>query len=445
MTIEKLFELGKKEGFEEQEVYEVNSESLEISVFDGEIDKYSMSQEGGLSYRGLLNNKMGYSYTEKVEDSTIDMLVAEAKANAEIIESEDKVFIFKGSPHYKTFDHYKASLKERPVKDKIDFMLDLEKAIKEADSRVKSLAYNGYNEVTFSKHIANTHGLDIAEKKNFCVAYAMVVVEEKGDTRTGMGVDIGETFEELSIEKIVKQAVGEAVQMLGAEPIASKNMPVVFKNTVFADLLSTFIGNYSAESVQKDLSKLKGKLGEKIAADCVTFVDDPHMDKSYFAMSFDAEGVATKPKNIIENGVLKTYLHNLKTANIDGVESTGNAAKGGFKGTISIAPNNFYLKEGTHSFEEIIGSVEDGIYLVSLQGLHAGVSSISGDFSLQCYGYQIEQGKLTKPVSQITVAGNYYELLNDIEMVGNDLEFSFAGSDSGSPTVKVKSLAISGK
>ena len=216
----------------------------------------------------------------------------------------------------------------------------------------------------------------------------------------------------------------------------SDNYEIVFSNGAIATLLSAFQGIFSADSVQKGLSLLKDKLNEVVGSDLVTIVDDPFMKKSSSSRSFDDEGVATHYKELISNGVLKTYLHNLVTAKKDGVKSTGN----GFGGSVSAV--NLKLEAGKSTLEEIISSCKKGIFITNVQGAHAGVNAVSGDFSLQASGYLLEEGKKIRPVALITVAGNFLEMLKDITMVGNDSKMSYYGITS--PSIKVKSMPVSG-
>ena len=205
------------------------------------------------------------------------------------------------------------------------------------------------------------------------------------------------------------------------------------------------MGIFSADRVQKDISALKGKIGQMIASEMITLVEDPHRTGAMASSSFDSEGVPTVPKRIIDNGVLKTYLYNLKTAHKDGVKSTGNASKGTYKGTIGTAPSNIYIEPGKVPFENLIGSIEEGVFIVGFQGLHAGLDSISGDFSLQCHGFEVRNGKLGKPVSQITVSGNFFEMLNAIDAIADDLIFSIMANDfMGAPSIRINKMAISG-
>ncbi len=443
--IHSLFEKGRIKGFTSQEVYYQESKKLAISVFNGQVDKFTLSEDGGMSYRVIYHGKMGYAYSERFDDEAIEMLLDEAFGNAEVIESEDEVFLHDGSGTYTKIDDFNPELSKQPIDDKIKFLVDLESELKAHDSRIKRLSYNNYVEVESSRLIINTEGLDVEDKSNYCLAYAMPVVQSNGDTRTGLGYDIGNDFYTLSSSKIIMDAAKESLGMLGAEPITSKTCPVVVKNEAFAQLFSAYMGIFSADRVQKDISTLKGKIGQIIASEMITLVEDPHMSGAMASSSFDSEGVPTASKRIIEKGVLKTYLYNLKTARKDGIESTGNASKGSYKGTIGTAPSNIYIEPGKVSFDEMIGIIDEGVFITGFQGLHAGIDSISGDFSLQCHGFEVKNGKLGKPVSQITVSGNFFEMLKAIDAIGDDLVFSIMASDfMGAPSMSINKMAISG-
>lgn len=191
---------------------------------------------------------------------------------------------------------------------------------------------------------------------------------------------------------------------------------------------------------------MKGKLNEKIASSVFTLVDDPYMEGGLASRSFDGEGVACKYKKVVDKGVLKTYLHNLKTAKKDGVETTGNAGKGSYKSSIGISPSNFYVEKGERDLNQMMADIDKGILITELQGLHSGLNSISGDFSLAALGFLIEGGKISRPVDQITVAGNYFEMLKDIEETGSDLKFGLpGGAYIGSPSLRIKKLSIAGE
>lgn len=443
---EKVMEYGKSKGFADMEIYYSAGSNLSIKVFEQKIDNYSLSQSEGVSFRGLYNGKMGYSYTEKIDESSIEFLVDEAMENAEIIDADDEEKIFGGSSEYVKIDNYNPTLEDVKEEDKIAFTLRMEEEAKKLDSRIESIQYCVYGDGSDEMSLANSMGLSLEDRSNAAFAYIGVVAKQNDDIKTGFGYKVTNDFKELDPCEIAKEAVEEAISMLGAETVESGNYRVILRNNAAADLIDAFSGIFSAERVQKDLSLMKGKLNTKIAVEKLTLVDNPHLKEGFASSSFDGEGHATYRKNIIEKGVLKTYMHNLKTSAKDGVESTGNASRGSYKSSIGISPSNLYVEKGNKDLEEMIKGIDKGILIIDLQGLHSGLNSLSGDFSLSCYGYMIEDGKKTRPVNQITVSGNFFDMINNIEEIGADLRFGLpSGAYIGSPSIKIESLSIAGK
>jgi len=197
---------------------------------------------------------------------------------------------------------------------------------------------------------------------------------------------------------------------------------------------------------QKGLSLLKDREGTQIASEAVTLIDDPHHGKALASTPFDAEGVATAKRAIVKSGTLTTLLHNLKTAKKQGVQTTGNASKGSYAAPIGVAPSNFYVQPSGQSPEQLLGEIGDGLLITELSGLHSGANGISGDFSLGAKGYLVKGGALGAAVNQITVAGNFFELLKRIRAVGSDLRFGFPQSSCvGSPMLDAGELAVAGE
>lgn len=444
--IEKIFLKGKTEGLGDMEVYYSAGSSLSLKVFEKELDGYSLSESEGLSLRGVCKGKMGYSYTEKVDESSIELLVKNALENAMVIDSDDEEFIFEGSKEYKKVDTFNPGLEDVSELEKINFVKLLEEEAFNIDKRITSVETcvygDGYGETVMS----NTKGLYLHDKSNLAYTYVVVVAKEDDDIKTGMAYRKGNDFSKFNAKEIAQEAVKEALDLLGAKSVKSGDYAVVIRNNAAADLLEAFTGIFSAESVQKNLSLLKGKLDQQIGSEKFTLVDDPFMEDGLASKSFDGEGVACKYKKVVDKGVLKTYFHNLKTAKKDNIETTGNASKGSYKSSIGISPTNFYVEKGEKSLDEIISTMDSGIMITELQGLHSGLNSISGDFSLAALGYAIKDGKIAGPVEQITVAGNYFEMIKNIEEVGSDLKFGLPGDAYiGSPSLKIKKLAIAGE
>ncbi len=450
MDIEKLkeliFEKGKDQGFDEMEVYYENSSSFSCKVFKGEIDNYSISNDGGISFRGVYNKQMGYAYTEKVDESAVKTLIEMAKENAEIIENEEEEIIFKGSKKYETVNSYSNNLANIHIDKKLDFIKELEKEAYSIDKRVVNVNNCMYTNQEKERNIYNTKGLNKDEKSNLGLSYISVIVEENNEVQSASAFRIYKEFEDFDAELLAKQAVDKAISYLGAKPVESKNYTILLENIACANLLESFAGVFYADNVQKGRSLLKDKLGEAIGSTSLTIIDNPFMDKGVASRSFDSEGVASEETSLVEEGILKSLLHNLKTAKKDGVESTGHGYKPSYKGIITVAPSNLYIYPGLNTYEDMLSSMDEGLVITELQGLHSGTNPISGDFSLAAKGYYVKDGKIERPVNQITISGSFYELLENIEAIGEDLKFAMPGASYiGSPSLKIKDIAVAGE
>jgi len=444
--IDKIFQKGRETGLNDMEVYYSEGSSLSLKVFQKDLDGYSLSESEGLSLRGTYKGKMGYSYTEKVDETSIDQLVKDAAENALIIDSEDEEYIFEGSKEYKKVDSFNQTLSNVGEEQKINFVKSLEEEAFRLDKRIASVEVciygDGYGETIMS----NTKGLFLRDKSNIAYTYIAVVAKDGEDIKTGMAYRTGNDFNAFNAQDIAREAVDEALALLGARSVKSGDYNVIIRNSAAADLLEAFTGIFSAEAVQKNLSLLKGKLNEKIASDKFTLIDDPYMEGGLASKSFDGEGVACKYKKVVDKGVLKTYLYNLKTAKKDGVDTTGNASKGSYKSSIGISPSNFFVEKGERTLDEMVADIDKGILITELQGLHSGLNSVSGDFSLAALGFLIQDGKISRPVEQITMAGNYFDMLKNIEETGSDLKFGMPGEAYiGSPSLRIKKLSIAGE
>lgn len=441
LFIDKVFNVAKNMQLDNFEVYFTSSENETIKVFKGEVDTYSNSQNMGISFRVKVDDKMGYSYTESLEDDDVIPLIEKATSNAKVIENLDTVDIYGEKATYKKIDSFNPNLKNITIDQKIDFLLTAEKTALDLDPRVKSVNYcaigSGYGE----NIIKNSKGLDLYHNGNSIYAYIAVVVQDGDSIKNDSAYIVTKDFSEMDPIKLATEAVNKALNKLSSISIESKTYNVIIENDTFADLLGSMSGIFSAEAVQKGVSKLKDKIGEVVASPIVTITDNPHLKNGYGSAPFDAEGVPTLCKSLIKNGVLKTYLYNLKTSKKDSVKTTGNAAKGGYKGTMGISSFNLYLEKGDLSFQELLNKLQNGILITGFSGLHSGLNSISGDFSLATEGFLVENGVITKPLNQVTSAGNFFDLLKNIEYIGTDLKFNLSGI--GSPSLLIKNISIS--
>lgn len=443
LFVDSLFKKASEAGFSEYEVYCVDRESLGISVYKEEVEKYNLNNSAGLSFRGKLGDRIGYSYTEILDEDAIDMLVKKAKENVSAIENNDIQFIYEGDKEYKEISTYYEALENLAPDKLINIAINMEKEAKKYCDKVESFSGCAISYSSGKYGIINSKGLNLKNKSNLLTAYVVPIVKDGENMYDGCGYVVAKSLDEIDPAKIAKMGVDEALSKIGATSIPAGNYKVIINNEAMVSLLSTFAGIFSGDAVQKGLSLLKGKEGEIIASDIVNLVDDPHLKDGLASVAFDDEGVATVKTYLIQDGKLNTLLHNLKTANKAGVKSTGNGFKASYASPISVSPTNFYIEPGVNSLEEMTKKIDKGLIITDLAGLHSGANSITGDFSLAAKGFYIENGVKTHPVEQITVAGNFFTLLTDIEEVGNDLKFPM--SSVGSPSIMIKELSIAGE
>lgn len=443
--IDKLFQAAKEAGICECEAYFAMSDDFSVDVLDGQIKEYSAAASSGVCLRGIYQGKMGYASSEQMDEDAIEMLVDSVKENAMLIETDDESTIFEGSSEYKSFNQYNEETANVPAAEKIKAAMELEALVKASDPRVIRTEGCSYASMISEKRIVNSKGLDVSYKAALVGAAAVPIVSENGKVNYAFDMKYAFDKKDVDIEAIAKKAVEEAVRGLNASSVPSGEYKTIFRHDAASMLFATFSGIFSAENARKGLSLLKGREGEKIASEVVTVIDDPLMEGGFASCPFDAEGVATSKKTVIEAGVLNTLLHNLTTAAAMGKTTTGNASKAGYSAPVMVAPTNFYLKPGEKTLEELAEYVGEGLLITSLQGMHSGANQISGDFSLGAKGFRIEGGKITTPVEQITVADNFFELLKKITSVASDLEFRPGMATAiGAPSFLAEKIAVAG-
>lgn len=441
--IQKLLTAAKDSGIEAAEIYIAQSDSFRAMAMQGEIANYTVNSSRGLSLRGIVNGRMGYSSTEAFDDEAIDMLVNGVKESASLIEDDSVEEIYQGDKEYPEINNYNPELDQIAEQDKLQLVLDIEKKTKAADDKIAAATHVMVSTASESVRLVNSYGLDLSFKDNIAMAMSGALAKDGEKVASGSYRKATRNFADINADEVARKAADEALFALNAAPIPSGSYRVIIEKGAMSSLLRVFSSVFSAENAQKGMSLLSGKEGEVIASDVVTLVDDPLLPGGPDSRGFDDEGVCSVTKNVVEKGVLKTLLHNLKTARKAGVKSTGNARKSGYASPVHVAPSNFFFQPGEKDLDGLMADMGNGVVITDVSGLHAGANATSGDFSLLAEGYTVKDGKKDAPVDRITVAGNFYRLLKNLRAVGSDLEFS--GSSICSPSVDAGELNIAGK
>ncbi len=426
------------------EVYLRASTSTSIRVQDGEIDQFSLSDSRGAGIRVIREGRVGYAYSEDLSTEALERTLEKAASNAALLESspERGLASFPGETP-EMAELYRPDLAEVPLPRKIEAALSLERIAKAADPRIKNVTSTGYSDAHGFLRVVSTLGVDRTYRSSSAWVSTVPLVTQDGENKTYYQIKVTRDFSHIDPEAIAREAVERALEKLGSQEVASGIYPVVFDPETFGDLISVFCGIFSSKTAQEGKSLLRGKVGEQVASSVVNLVDDPLDVQGWGARPFDDEGCPSRRVSLIEDGIFKTFLYNAETACKEGIESTGHAARGGYKGVLGVAPSNLILVPGKASPQNLLSRHERTLYVTHVTGLHAGANAISGDFSLQAEGFIYEGGERSAPIHNFTVSGNWYRLLEQIEDVGSDVEYQ--SSAVACPSVLVKDLAIAGK
>lgn len=441
---EKAKEAAKALGIRDYELYYEEEEADSVSAFRHEIREFSSDLTGGVCFRCIVDGHMGYASTESLTEEEAVQLVKRAAENAKSLESVEQEFLGEGGKRYEEPERKEIVL---PSLDAlIALSLKGQELLYAEDPAVTDGSETSVSAVRRRIAIFNSNGLDLSYENKSAMLASMAVVTNGKEMSDSFEFKTGEVKEE-DLPELVKKAVADAKARMDADIAPTGSYPVVFAPKAMASLMMVYSQVFSSERARKGLSALAGKEGECIASEIVTLTDDPFYKDSAQPIGFDAEGSPTYRKNVIENGVLKTLLYNLKSAAAEGKETTGNASKAGYNAEVSIRPFTMVLAPGECSKEELLKKAGNGVYIDSLGGLHAGANVVSGDFSLQSAGFMIENGELTKAVKSFTVAGNFYELLKNITAISDTAVYRGMGGVTAfaSPDVLVTGLSIAGK
>jgi len=439
---EYLIDRSRAQGAEEVEVFLSRGTEFTVRAFQAEVESLVAATSRGFGLRTLREHRVGFAYTSESDPPALDGLVDEALRNgrynhpdeANVLPERLPVPELEGlvSPHFESADPQR----------KIQFALDLERRAIAIDPRVRRVSDAVYSDGSGHVEIYNSRGLEAQFDRTIAYGVVDVIAEQDSEMQSGFAFTHGRDIQSLDLDAAAKEAVENAAGLLGARPVPTASVPVVLHPHAAAMILGLLGGSFSAEAVLKRRSLLAGKVGQAVAAEMVTITDDARLPDGLASRPFDGEGVASQRNELIRSGVLQGYLHNTYTARRTKGQSTGSAVRS-YKSVPEVGVSNLVLTPGSISREALLGQVANGLHVSQLHGLNT-VNPVSGDFSLGLTGHWIENGQLTRPVRELTVAGNLIEVLKKVVAVASDIRFIFAGGFCGSPTLLIEELPVGG-
>jgi PmbA protein len=440
-TAEKILTVATSLGTDAAEVYLRSNSSTVIEVKEQKVDAFERANDIGAGLRVIVGERMGFAFTTDLSDSALRNLAQASVANAQNTEPDPFHSLpGKSDPDYPEVAIYDPDVVKLTEKEKIDRIMAMERDAFAVDPRIKRIHKASADFSNAETLIMNTKGAGVLFKSTACSCWIEVVAEENGESQTGSDFGVNRMYRKLDIEAVGRRAAQRARDLLGARHIDSVKAPVILESTVAQEFLGLMASSFSAESVQKKRSLFIGRLGSEVVSSAVTVIDNGLLESGLGTAPCDDELVPMKKKIIIDRGRLEMFLHNTYTAKKDKIASSGNGMRGGFKGIPGVNITNLHIEPGQESLEALISSVDKGLLVTEVLGMHTA-NSISGDFSVGATGFWIERGKKAYPVREITIAGNILELMRHVDAVGSDIRFS---GRIGCPSLRVKELSIGG-
>lgn len=436
---EELLAQARGAGAEDAEVFVQESKQFSTRVRHGTIETLTEATARALHLRVFLDQRVAHAHTSDLRAPTLTGLIQRAVERARLANQDPCSGLPEensGSPDAERLALYDPELETLTAEDKIALARKTEEIGLRLDPRVRNSGGAGFHTTCGQVWLANTRGFRGQYRATSCSLGLYLLGQEQANREqvsdywysAARGKDRLE-----SPEQVARTTVERVKRHFGARKIGTQEVPVVFEPLLAAELLGAIFGAIAGEAIYLRRSFLVDALGEKVAAEGVTIVDDGLLPGALGTRPFDREGVASQRTVVVEKGVLRNYLCGSYSARKLGCKSTGNGTGNG------EAPTNFYLAAGRHSPEEIVGSVTRGFYVTRLIG--QGVNLVTGDYSRGAFGLWIEGGRTVFPVHEVTISGNLRRMLEGMEMVGTDLEFRDA---IAAPTVKIAALTVAG-
>lgn len=428
------------------EAFAVHSVETSVSVFEQEVEQLSSSETRGVGVRVVVDGRLGFASTADVSEAGLAFALAEARSNAEHTTADVGNVLPAPLPIEPLEGLFEYGFQAPPMARKVELALALERATTGADPRVKGVDSATYGDGETHVAVASSTGIAADYRRMDAYAWVAALAREGEETQTGLGLTQGHALVELDIESAAAEAVLRSTRLLGARKPSTARVPVVFDPLVTASFLGVLASPLTAEAVQKGRSLFASRLGEAVAAASLSLVDDGRLVSAPAAAPFDDEGVPTRRTAIIEDGVLRRFLHNTQTAARAGGDaaSTGNAARSGYKSSPGVSPTNLFLDGATVPAASIVAGVADGFYVQEVSGIHSGANPVSGEFSVGATGLWIRGGELAEPVREVTVSSTIVDILTAITLLGDDRRFfPFGGSYAGATTL-IREMTVAG-
>lgn len=424
MTSKTFFQKAKAKGIENIQIVETTENTGQIELINKELETFEISNHTGYQIKAEYNGKTVKAASDYLDESILDTIIMKATYTDSKYQDD---YLTDKTHNNKMDDMPQIEISnELDVLKKLD---DIRKDYPEVDSLTLS-----YSEIYEKKRIVNSNGVDIETACHLYEFVPEIVTKEKDSTTSYDRVYLKTNKDSLNMKDNLIKDIKMALKQAKKEKLKTQKYDIIVDSTVMKSILSNFIDMLSATNIRQKISCLEGKLNEKVFSDKLTIIEDPKNDDYPGATIFDDEGTETEKKEIIKDGVLKTYLYNIKEAKEQNQKTTGN-------GYSSISTRNMYIKPGDKTLEEMMKKLKNGIYITDCMGsMNTAINPNTGNISLQIFGFIIENGEIKCGFEPSVMTTTIFELLSNIEEIENQV--TFIKQSVGSPCLLVKDISI---
>lgn len=445
-----VVERARKAGATDAEAIAYEGDEFDVKVRLGQVETLNESGSRGLGLRVFNGLRTASTSTSDLSEEGIARLVKGAVELSKVT-GEDP---FAGLPDATAFSSLRSSegmgmyfedIYSLPAEERIAMARRAEDAAMGADVRIQNSDGGTFDVATSHKVMANSRGFVGEYRKSYCSVAAMPIAQDASGMQRDHWSSSARSLKRLeSPESVGKEAARRALLRLNARRVKTQTATMVFPPEIARSIIGNIFEAANGDAIYRHATFFDGKLGERVANENITVIDDGTMMlepglAGFGTLPFDGEGLPMQRTVLVEKGILKNYVLNTYTARKLGMQSTGNASRG-LAGAPGIGAGNFYLEPGTQTQQEILSEVQNGLYVIETLG--SGVNLVTGDYSQGASGLWIENGEFTGAVEEITIAGNLKDMYANIVAIGNDLVWR---SSVAVPTIRVEGMTIAGE
>jgi len=412
---ENIYKITKENNIKAFDVIVDKGNNFNLSVDDGKLKKYEVSGSEIVGIRVIKDSRVGISYSEATDYDSLEFMTKQALSNSVVakLDAHQKISVKHDKPVIGNNDlTYIPDSTDADAK--IELALKLESGLKEKDPSTKS-PYNGFFESDAESIVFNSEGTECMQKNKIFACYTYALLDRDGEKSDHFQGSYSRTFKGLDLNSCIENSYNHAELLLKGKPISTGKYDIIFSIDQLCDLFGVFSRVFSAKAAIEKINPWKDKLNEPVAHDSLTLIDSPRYNGAMSYSTFDSEGALNNDLTLIEKGVLKNFYHNTSTSNYYKTKNNARAARSA-KSNLSVSGNNLIIAKGTENVRK-----SKYVELIQLKGLHSGADAISGDFSFGASGYLYDGETLIQPVKGITISGNFYKMIKELQL-GNNLQ-----------------------